>query len=145
MRGTRVYFYDSDRPKGGKEISESELNASRFAGFKAQNDSTVGGIVIETAQGPRTITRADFPEASGTVRAKLWMPGKEVEWYTLADEGLVDVAVAVEAPNVEKFARKPAVEGVERSKRIENICAELAKLGVEQKHLDPILAEVRPF
>jgi hypothetical protein len=60
------------------------------------------------------------------------MPGKEAEWYTLADEGLVDV----EAPNVEKFAR---------SKRIENICAELAKLGVEQKHLDPILAEVRPF
>lgn len=147
MRGARVYFYDSDRPQGGKEIKESDLNASRFTGTKAQSDDgkSVGGIVIESAQGPRTVTRADFPEATGTVRAKLWMPGKEPEWYTLAEQGLVDVEV--DAPNVSKFERAadPAMAGVDRAKRIENICEQLSKLGVPQEALDPILETIRPF
>ena len=140
MRGARVYFYDSDRPKGAKEISESDANQGRFVGFSNRDGDDVGGVIIEGPQGERVITRADFPTATGTVRAKLWMPGKEAEWVTLVEQGLV---AETAAPNVEKFAAP--VEGVERSKRIENICAELAKLGVPQEALDPILAEVRPF
>jgi len=155
MRGARVYFYDSDRPKGAKEISESDANQGRFVGFSTRENDNVGGVIIEGPQGERVITRADFPTATGTVRAKLWMPGKEAEWVTLVEQGLVSTDVP--APNVDKFSKVPEtmtasgplptkpVEGVEISKRVENICAELARLGIDEKLLAPILAEVRPF
>lgn len=145
MRGARVYFFDSAREQGSKEIKESRHNNARFVGFRNQEGGVVGGVVVEGPQGEATVTRADFPEAEGTVRAKLWMPGKEAEWVELAAEGRVDSSA--DAPNVGKFGSgaEAARELPDRAQRIENICEQLSKLGVPDEALEPILKTVRPF
>ena len=153
MKGARIYFYDSDRPQGAKEIAESPHNKARFEGFKnpSEDGRSTGGIILSGPQGPVTVSRADFPEATGTVRGKLWMPGKEAEWISLDEQGLVDVETVDPSPGADAFAAKaeetrdPAMAAVNRGKRIANILDELKKLGISDEALAPIRKEVDPF